>query len=150
MNLRRINWALWGGFILSLFAFLSYYLIFVWFPVTRDFPWANFLLIALALVVLFFGFKRAFAPDRSRVSKVIASIIGTLGVLVCVMFVGVYFVFAKWIPAASGAPRVGQKAPEFTLSDSNNQQVSLNQLLTTPINGKPPKGVVLIFYRGYW
>jgi hypothetical protein len=141
---------MWGGFILSLFAFLSYYLIFVWFPVTRDFPWANFLLIGVALVVLFFGFKRAFAPDRSRASKVIASIFGTLGVLVCVMFVGVYFVFAKWIPAASGAPQVGQKAPEFTLTDSNNQQVSLNQLLTTPINGKPPKGVVLVFYRGYW
>ena len=150
MNLRRINWAMWGGFVLSLFAFLSYYMIFVWFPVTRDFPWANFLLVALALIVLFFGFKRAFSPDRSRLSKVIASIFGTLGILVCVMFVGVYFVFARWIPAATGAPHVGQKAPEFTLADSNNQQVSLNQLLTTPINGKQPKGVVLIFYRGYW
>jgi hypothetical protein len=141
---------MWGGFILSLFAFLSYYLIFVWFPLTRDIPWANFILIAVALFVLFLGFKRAFQPDRSRVSKIVASIVGTLGVLVCVMFVGVYFVFAKWIPAATSAPQVGQKAPEFTLTDSNNNSVSLNQLLTTPIDGKQPKGVVLIFYRGYW
>jgi len=28
--------------------------------------------------------------------------------------------------------------------------VSLNQLLTSPINGAAPRGVLLVFYRGYW
>ncbi len=48
MNIRRFNWPIWAGFLLSLIAFASYFFVFVWFPVTRDFPWANLLLFALA------------------------------------------------------------------------------------------------------
>ena len=44
----------------------------------------------------------------------------------------------------------GKKAPEFSLSDTNGKLVSLSELLTTPVDGKTPKGVVLVFYRGYW
>ncbi len=150
MNIKRINWALWAGFLLSLFAFLSYYLIFVWFPTTRDFPWANLLLIAGALGLLVVGFRVAFAKDRPRRSKVIGSIVTALGILVCALFLFVFFISAKWIPASQGAPQVGQKAPDFTLTDTNNKPVSLAELLSNPINGKAPKGVVLIFYRGYW
>jgi len=136
--------------LLSLFAFISYYLIFVWYPPTRDFPWANLVLFAGALALLFVGFRRGFAKDRPMRAKVAASIVTTLGVLVCALFLFVYFIAAKWIPAAQGAPQVGQRSPEFTLKDSNNKPVSLAELLSTPINGKAPKGVVLIFYRGYW
>lgn len=150
MNIKQFNWKLWGGFLLSIFAFLSYYLIFVWFPITRDFPWANMILIGFALVLLILGLRRAFAKDRRPISKVISTIGATLGILVCAMFLFVYFVAAKWMPNAAGAPKVGQKAPEFTLNDSNNKPVSLTELLTTPINGKAPKGAVLVFYRGYW
>ena len=46
--------------------------------------------------------------------------------------------------------KVGQKAPDFTLTDSNDKPVTLAQLLTEPINNQPPKAVLLIFYRGYW
>lgn len=150
MNIKRINWTLWAGFLLSFFAFVSYYLIFVWWPATRDFPWANLLLIVGAVSLLVVGLRRAFAKDRPTRSKVIGSIVTALGVLVCALFLFVYFIAAKWIPASQSAPQVGQKAPEFTLADTNNKPVSLAELLSTPINGKTPRGVVLIFYRGYW
>jgi peroxiredoxin len=45
---------------------------------------------------------------------------------------------------------VGQQAPEFSLSDTDGRAVSLSELLSTPVNGRVPKGVVLVFYRGYW
>jgi peroxiredoxin len=61
-----------------------------------------------------------------------------------------FFVMGSWLPASTGAPHVGQKAPTFTLNDPNDSPVTLAQLLTEPINNKPPKGVLLIFYRGYW
>ena len=48
MNVQRFNWQIWVGFLLSLIAFFSYFLVFVWFPVTRDFPWANLLLFGIA------------------------------------------------------------------------------------------------------
>lgn len=41
MKTRSFNRSVWAGFLLSLFAFLSYFFPFVRFPLTRDFPWAK-------------------------------------------------------------------------------------------------------------
>ena len=146
---RRFNWPLWAGFLLTFVTFFSYFAVFVHYPITRDFPWANLLLFAAAAVLLFVGVARAFASDRRR-PKIVAGIVATLGVVVIALFLFAYFVVGRWLPASSGAPQVGQKAPEFTLTDTNAKAVSLNELLTTPINGNAPKGVLLVFYRGYW
>ena len=149
MNVRRFNWPLWTGFLLSLVAVFSYLAVFVWYPITRDFPWANLLLFAVAAVLLFVGVRRAFASDRRR-SKIVGVIVASLGVVVIALFLVGFFVGGRLLPASSGAPKVGQKAPEFTLTDTGGKAVSLNELLTTPINGNAPKGVLLVFYRGYW
>lgn len=149
MNLRRFNWPLWLGFVLSVVGVFSYFAVFVWYPITRDFPWANLLLFAVAGVLLFVGVRRAFVSDRRR-SKIGASIVATLGVVVIALFLFGFFVGGRLLPASKGAPQVGQKAPDFSLNDSGGKAVSLNELLTTPINGAPPKGVLLVFYRGYW
>jgi len=152
MQVRRFNWPLWAGFLLGLASFLSYFFVFVWFPSTRDFPWANLLLFALAIVLLVLGLRRGFSPERSHPtrSKIVSSIVTVLGVLVCAFFIFVVFVSGRWLPASHGAPQVGQKAPDFSLSDKNDKTVSLTELLSTPINGKAPRGVLLVFYRGYW
>ena len=150
MTLKRFNWATWSGFLLSLFAFLSYYFIFVWFESTRDFPWANLLLIAGAVILLVLGLRKGFARDRSKISKVVTSLATVLGLAVCVLFIFLFFVFARHLPASTGAPHVGQKAPEFSIPDTNNKPVTLAELLSTPVAGRPPKGALLIFYRGYW
>lgn len=147
--MRRFNWPLWLGFVLSVVGVFSYLAVFVWYPVTRDFPWANLLMFAVAAVLLFFGVRRAFKSDRRR-SKIVASIVATLGVVVIALFLVSFFVGGRALPASKGAPQVGQKAPDFTLTDSGGKAVSLNELLSTPINGNPPKGVLLVFYRGYW
>jgi len=150
MKTRRFNWPIWVGFLLSLFALLSYPFLFVNWPITRDFPWANLLLFAIAAVLLFVGVRRAFSPARRRISKIAASVLATFGVLVLGFFIFSFFIASRWLPAAHGAPKVGQKAPDFILADTNNKQVSLSDLLSEPISGKPAKGLLLIFYRGYW
>jgi len=149
MNLRRFNWPLWLGFVLSVVTFFSYFAVFVWYPLTRDFPWANLLLFAVSAVLLLVGVRRAFAGDRRR-SKIAAVIVATLGVVVIAFFLLAFFVGGRLLPASKGAPQVGQKAPDFSLNDSTGKAVSLNELVTTPINGAAPKGVLLVFYRGYW
>ena len=148
--MQRFNWQIWAGFLLSLIALLSYPFVFVMWPVTRDFPWANLLLFAIAAVLFFFGVRRAFAPDRRLISRIGAPVLGTLSVLILGLFVFSFFIASRWLPAAHGAPQVGQKAPDFSLADTTGKQVSLSELLSTSINGKAPKGVLLIFYRGYW
>lgn len=152
MNINRLNWPLWTGFLLTLFAFLSYFFIFVEFPFTRDFPWANLVLFLIAGVLLFMGLRRGFAANRPHPtrSKIVSTIFSVLSVAVFAMFVFVIFIGGRWLPASKGAPQVGQRVPEFSLPDTSGKQVSLNELLTTPINGNAPKGVLLVFYRGYW
>ena len=151
MNLRRFNWPLWIGLLVTLIGGFSYIAVFVWFPITRDFPWVNLLLFAVALVFLWLGVRRGFARDRAHRtrSKILTTLVTAFSIAIIALFLFSYFVFARWLPS-TGAPQVGQKVPEFTLPDSTGKQVSLNELLTNPIEGKPPKGVLLIFYRGYW
>ena len=152
MTLRRLNWPLWVGFVLTIAAFITYFFVFILFPVTRDFPWANLLLFAIALVFVFIGVRRGFASDRSHPlrSKIVTSIVTLLSVVILGLFVFTIFIAGRWLPASKGAPQVGQIAPDFTLPDTMGNQVTLDNLLFTPINGNPPKGVLLIFYRGYW
>ena len=158
MKLPKLNWPLWAGFLLSLIAFLSYPFVFVWFPTTRDFPWASLALFALAIALLVIGVRRAFTAGRlhPKRSKIAGAVLATVSVLVLAGFIVFFFVVGRQLPASQGAPKVGQKAPDFTLSDTNNRPFSLAGLLQpTAANAgagaaKAPRGVLLIFYRGYW
>ena len=148
--MKKLNWPLWAGVLLTLFSFLSYSLLFIEWPITRDFPWVNLILFAVALVLLVLGLRRAFKPDKRIVTKIFSSLAGALGLLLIAGFLFLYFVQGRSLPASAAAPQVGQKGPDFTLADPNSQPTTLAQLLSQPINNKPPKGVLLIFYRGYW
>jgi hypothetical protein len=150
MRTKTFNWQIWAGFLLSLMGLISYPFLFVRWPITRDFPWANFLLFAIAAVLIIIGLRRAFAPDRRLLSKIAAPVLAILSAVVLGLFIFAAFIAARWLPASHGAPQVGQQAPDFTLADTNNKQTSLAELRSSPINGKAPKGVLLIFYRGYW
>ncbi|HLZ92697.1 MAG TPA: hypothetical protein VKQ28_13360 [Candidatus Acidoferrum sp.] len=147
----RANIALWLGFFLSVFAFLSYIPIFVRYPSTRDMPWVNFLLFAVGLVFLFVGLRRAFAQAPLYGGKILGPILATLSVAALVFFCFTIFSLGKHLPPSTQAPKIGQKAPDFALSDTNGAIVTLASLLSTPsASSQPTKGVVLIFYRGYW
>ena len=136
---RRFNPPLWLGFVLSIAAFISYFTFFYRFPVTRDVPWVSYILFALAIVLLVVGWRR---PSR----KIVASIVVVLGIGVAAFFCGFVLIAARSLPASHGAPALGQRAPDFTLIDSDHHPVALSQVLAEPNT----KGVLLIFYRGYW
>jgi hypothetical protein len=132
-----MNGRLWGGLLLSFAAAFSYPFFFVRFPITRDVPWVNILLFLVALFLLISGFHRARR-------KIAAGIVAALGIGVAILF-GVSLVVMSKAPASPDAPRIGQKAPEFALVDSTRRETSLSQLLASS-----PRGVLLVFYRGYW
>jgi hypothetical protein len=148
--MKRFNWQIWAGFLLTFGGFLSFPLFFVRFPSTRDFPWANLLIGALAIVLLVIGLKRAFQRGRSKIAKILACVLTTLSIAAIGLFLWSFFILAKQLPPSRGAPQVGQRAPDFTLTDTSEKQVMLSELLSTPIDGTKPKGVLLVFYRGYW
>ena len=78
---------------------------------------------------------------RGRIGGSLAALI-SLGLFGLFCF-GVFYA-ARDIPAATGAPRAGQQAPDFTLAGIDGKLVTLSQLR------QGNRAVLLIFYRGYW
>jgi hypothetical protein len=155
MEKRRSNWLPWLGFLTSVIAFVSYFLFFFQFPVTRDVPWVNYLLFALAALLLAIGLRRAYAQTSLYSGRISGPILATLSAAVLGVFCFTVLVESRRLPASNEAPRVGQKAPPFSLPDINGKTVSLSDLRSTPIDAPAgskhaPKGVLLVFYRGYW
>ena len=137
---RRVNnrLLLWCGLLLVVIAFLSYPFVFTRWPMTRDVPWVNALLFLIAIVLLLLAVRRAPAGRR-----VWPSIAAALGIAIAVFF-ALGIIIGSRLPSSPNAPKVGQRAPGFTLPDTDGRPLSLAQLAT----GR--RGVLLVFYRGYW
>ena len=90
--MKRVNWQIWAGFVLSLVAGFSYPFVFVGWPITREFPWANLILFAIAMVLLFLGLRRAFKPDKGIVSKIFSSLAAAFGLM---LLAGLLFVVSS-------------------------------------------------------
>jgi hypothetical protein len=142
---RNWNWPLWAGFILVLAGFLSYSF-FALVPVTRDFPWVNLLLFCGGGILLATGLVRAFRQPELYRGKIFGPILAALSLLVVGLFAYGVFYIVRQMPASAGAPRVGEKAPEFTLPDQDGKPVALADLRSSG----GARGALIIFYRGHW
>ena len=143
---RKWNWPIWVGFVIAVGGLFSYEW-FAQFPVARDFPWANLLLFGIGAALLIVGLFRAFGrPQRYR-GKIFGSVFSAIAFLFFAFFGYEIFYVLRQVPASSGAPRVGQLAPDFLLLDQNGNPVGLGDLLRRQSG---PKAVAVIFYRGFW
>lgn len=159
---RRSNRAPWLALLLALAVIgLNFGMVFG-LPGQKMIAWLTLLLGIAAALLGLLGIARAFASQRTG-GKISSSILGVIALLICGLGIFIW-VHSRELPASSGAPHVGQKAPDFTLSDSNGNKVSLAQLLAPAQSadqagnaGAPnspaansQRAVLLIFYRGYW
>src|ERR1051326_5230882 len=119
---RRRNILIWAGFAVAVVALVSYTPLFAQFPVTRDVPWANYLLFAVAICLLAVGLKRAFKEPQVYRGKITGSILGILSVLMLAFFCFVIFYAGEQVPASLDAPRPGQPAAPFSAFDANGKQ----------------------------
>ena len=139
---RKFNWPIWVGFIVAVGGLFSYEY-FAQFPITRDFPWASLLLFAIGAALLLSGLFRAFGRPQLYRGKVFGSILAAIALLLFAFFSYEIFYVLRQVPLSAQAPRISEKAPEFSLTDQDGKQVALSDLVS-------PNGVVLIFYRGHW
>jgi len=57
--MKRLNWQIWAGFVLSLITGFGYPFAFSRWAITGDWPWVNLILFAIAMVFLFLGVRGA-------------------------------------------------------------------------------------------
>jgi hypothetical protein len=125
----------WLGPLVAIVAVASYFTIFVNWPITRDVPWVNLILLALALGASIAGLMRS----RRRVLAA-----GGLALTLALggFFVWYCYVFSYEIPSAELALDVGAPVPAIVLRDDRGQDVELAALSREKL--------VLVFYRGHW
>jgi hypothetical protein len=124
-----------------LLAVFSYIPLFTRFAITRDFPWANLFLFAVAECLLAVGLRRAFAQHERFGGRISGSILTVLSVALFALFCFGTLYYAR-LP--DGALHAGDRAPDFSLKAADGKQMALGELLQNN------RGVLLIFYRGYW
>lgn len=149
-SIHRRRGSLWLGLVVCLVGALSNVFYFLNPPVQVALPWINLLMPIGGLAIVVFGLWRAYARPEDCGGRVL----GPVFAIVCLVLAGgstLGFFHARDVPGSARAPRVGQKAPDFPLADSEGRMVSLSQLLAgSGEKAGPPKSVLLIFYRGYW
>ena len=143
---RRWNVPIWIGVLVVAAVAATYFPLIDRFYDYRDNPWYALLIAGAGLAIGGFGLVRAFRDPATYRGR----IVGTILMVLAVAFVGLFatgnLILARMLPGSPGAPRVGQKAPEFTLPDAGGRPVALSDLVASAGGG----GVLLIFYRGYW
>ena len=75
------------------------------------------------------GLMRAFKQPEVYRGRIFGSILAVLSIAAIGLFVYGLFYEARQIPLATAAPRVGQKAPDFTLAAPGGKTVKLSDLL---------------------
>ena len=152
MAAKLWNWRLWAGFGLSIGALVGYgFLV----NETRAVFWPALLLFVVAAAFLVSGLKRRSREPELYRGKIAGPVLTTVSILIFGLFGFVVYQVLRVFPDAKNAPRVGQRAPDFSLVDANGKNFSLTQSLSTPITDSTgaahaTKGVLVVFYRGYW
>ena len=117
---RKWNWPLWVGFVVAVGGLFTYEFL-AQFPITRDFPWVNLLFFGIGATLLLVGLFRAFGRPQLYRGKIFGSIFTAISVLLFAFFAYEIFYALRQVPLSAQAPRVGEKAPEFSLPDQNGK-----------------------------
>ncbi len=137
---RKLRLA-WFGLPLVLVGCLSYFLFFALFPITRDFPWLNLILIGIGLTFAWRSFAIARETQR-RGHSVWHGLLLTASALFAGLFLFYVFYISYQIPQETATTKNLAASPEFALTAHDGSTVRLEDFRG--------RYLILSFYRGHW
>jgi hypothetical protein len=132
------NHLAWIAPLVAVFGLLSYFVYFSMWPIFRDFPWLNLLILVAAVALGGLAVRRA----RTPLGRVGAG----AGLFVAVSMLGLLCFYAFYLsyqlPDAGLVADDGTRIPPIELVSWDGRQVDV----AAAANGE----LILVFYRGYW
>ncbi len=132
------NYLAWVGPVLAVFGLLSYFVYFSMWPVFRDFPWLNLLILLGAVGVSVLALGRA----RSSLGRAGSGI----GLFVSVSMLGLLCFYAFFLsyqlPDAGRVVDDGTRLPAITLASTDGEAIDIADAAQDKL--------ILVFYRGHW
>jgi hypothetical protein len=148
---KHRNGAAWFALLLGIGALSVNFVFFANPPLQGALPWLGLLFGIAALIALVISLWRAFGQSQIYRGKWLSVVLGVLTLLPTGASLFVFY-HSRELPNSAAAPQVGERVPDFTLTDTNAASVSLDNLFASygDSSSAAPKAVLLIFYRGYW
>ena len=135
---RSFNHRAWLGPLLAVFGLASYFGLFYWWPLFRDVPWLNLLILAAAVGLSLSAWPRS----RSTLGRVgsAAGLVVSVGMLAMLCFYAFYWSYQ--LPDAGRVADDGTRIPAIALTSWDGQTVDLAEAASGDL--------ILVFYRGFW
>ena len=137
---RSRNHALWLAPMLALGGFLSYSAFFARWPIFRDDPWLNLLILVASIGLSVVGVRRAWPRGGWQRLAGIGGVL--LSSALTVLLLVYCYSLSYGLPSAELAVEEGEPIPAIVLASHDGSQVDLGALAR--------EGLVLVFYRGFW
>lgn len=137
---RSSNHLLWIAPLLALFGFLSYFLLFVRWPLLRDVPVLNFAILLGAAIAAVIAARRAWS--RARWQRWTSLALAPVPFLLAGMLATFCLQGSSLPPPSAQGLVVGAAVPDLRAQDQHGKEVSLAELA----RGR----AVLVFFRGAW
>jgi hypothetical protein len=132
------NYAAWLAPLVALAGFLSYYTISARYPILRDFPWLNLLILAGAMALGVVGLRRA-SSSLGRAGSLVGLAFSTFLTGLLAFYC---FFFSYGLPDAGRVADDGTKIPPISLASWDGNKID--------VEAAAQDKLILVFYRGYW
>ena len=135
---RSFDHLAWIAPVIAFAGFLSYFALFSQWPLFRDFPWLNLLILLGALALSEIAMRRA-RPGWGRRGSVAGL---AVSVLLLVGLSYYCFVLSYQLPDAGRVVGEGAAIPAIALAATDGSQID--------VGAAAQDKLILVFYRGHW
>ena len=135
---RPMKHLAWIGPVIAVPGFISYWAYFSMWPIFRDVPWLNMLILGGAIALSVVAVRNA-APGWGRRGSIAGLLFSTL---LLTLLCAYCFVLSYQLPDPKRVVDDGTRLPAITLASWDGSEIDLAEAASDKL--------ILVFYRGFW